>query len=69
MKPVNYYPSLEQRIKVAVSNNFDERKLDVLIAETERALDDAPDPARLQATLTRLKTTRAQSRLMAWVAL
>ena len=68
MKPTNYYPSLEQRINSAVSNNFDARKLDALIAEAELALAEAPDPARLHATLTKLKTTRAQSRLMAWVA-
>ena len=67
MKPTNYYPSLEQRIKAAISNNFDARKLDALIAEAERALADAPDPERLRATLTNLKTARAQSRLMAWV--
>ena len=48
MKPTNYYPSLEQRINAAISNDFDAHQLDALIAEAERALADAPDPERLR---------------------
>ena len=59
MKPVNYYPSLTQRISSAITTGTDVHQLAALIAETELALDDAPDPAGLRATLAQLKTTHA----------
>ena len=59
MKPINYYPSLAQRINYAISSGTDARQLEALIAEAELALSDAPDPARLRATLAQLKQTHA----------
>ena len=59
MKQANYYPSLTQRINSAITTGTDARQLAALIAETELAFADAPDPAALRAALAQLKTTHA----------
>jgi hypothetical protein len=62
MKPINYYPSLQQRINSAISRIAEARQLEALIAEAESALPDAPDPPRLHAALIELKAAHAHSR-------
>ena len=47
------------RISYAVAHTADLRQLSQLIAETELALADAPDPASLRAALSQLKQTHA----------
>ena len=61
MKPVNYYPSLIQRITFARQHSIDVLQLELLIKETELALADAPDPAGLCETLSVLKQTHANA--------
>ena len=59
IRPANNYVSLEQRISYAVAHTADPQQLWLLIAETELALADAPDPAGLRAALAQLKQTHA----------
>ena len=62
MRPINYYPSLEQRINFAISNSADASVLEALLAEVEHAFADAPDPEHLRTVLAKLKTAHARSR-------
>ena len=57
----NYFASLEARINGAINKTADARQLEALIREAEHNLAEAPDPARLRATLDRLQAAHAYS--------